>query len=214
MGNKGPLRLRIGAVVTAMLDLPRDAFETDGQPDSFLWDDAQGTAQFEVTCLRGAQLRRHVCKALINIDGRRTAILRFVLNVVERRLGSPPVSPPSECGGEGLARLPADLPALPPGKRFHFFICHHQGSGGDQAHLLCKLLEDKGYRVWHDNSQRADQRNLQGMKKGVRESECLMIFLSGRKEKDGMPDRAGEYEGPFTRWFCHELRTKLAEGAR
>ena len=90
-----------------------------------------------------------------------------------------------------------------------------QGSGGDQAHLLCKLLEDKGYRVWHDNSQRADQRNLQGMKKGVRESECLMIFLSGRKEKGGKLDSAGEYEGPFTRWFCHEeMATAHAESLR
>ena len=130
-----------------MLDLPSDAFETDGLHDSFEWDDAYGTAQFEVACLRSAEPRRHVCKALINVDGRRTAILRFQLNVVKRRLGSPPVSPPSsECGGQELATLPAQLPSLPPGKRYHFFICHHQGSGGDQAHLLCMLLENKGYR--------------------------------------------------------------------
>ena len=101
-GNKGPLRLRIGAVISVMLDLPSDAFETDGLHDSFVWDDAHGTAQFEVTCLRGAELRRHACKAVVNVDGRRTAILRFQLNVVARPLDSPPVSPPSECGGEGL----------------------------------------------------------------------------------------------------------------
>ena len=53
----------------------------------------KGTAQVEVTCLRGAELRRHVCKAVINVDGRRTAILRFRLNVVARQLDSPPVSP-------------------------------------------------------------------------------------------------------------------------
>ena len=70
-----------------------------------MWDDAHGTAQFEVTCLRGAELRRHVCKALIDVDGRRTAMLRFELNVVERRLGSPPVSPPSECEGQQLSMV-------------------------------------------------------------------------------------------------------------
>ena len=42
------------------------------------------------------------------------------------------------------------------------------------------------------------------MKDGVRESECLLIFLSGRKETNGKPDSNGLYEGPFTRWFCHE----------
>ena len=118
------------------------------------------------------------------VAGRRTAILRFELNVVERRTLSPPGSPPNELaelGAAGLKRLPADLPPLPPGKRFHFFICHHQGSGGDQAHLLTMLLENKGYRVWHDNSQQLSHRNLQGMKQGVNESECLLIFLSGRR---------------------------------
>ena len=32
----------------------------------------------------------------------------------------------------------------------------------------------------------------------------MIIFLSSRKEIDGLVDQAGEYEGPFTRWFCHE----------
>ena len=45
-------------------------------------------------------------------------------------------------------------------------------------------------------------RNLKGMKEGVTSSECVMIFLSGRVEKDGQPDTVtGKYEGPFTRWF-------------
>ena len=53
------------------------------------------------------------------------------------------------------------------------------------------------------------------MKAGVRASECLLIFLSGRKETDGQPDPAGAYEGPFTRWFCHEeMATAHTEGLR
>ena len=47
------------------------------------------------------------------------------------------------------------------------------------------------------------------MRKGVEDSVCLLIFLSGRKETVGadgvgIPDPSGQYEGPFTRWFCHE----------
>jgi hypothetical protein len=42
------------------------------------------------------------------------------------------------------------------------------------------------------------------MKRGVRHSLSLLIFLSGRRETDGEADKAGEYEGPFTRWYCHE----------
>ena len=128
---------------------------------------------------------------------------------------------------------------LPAGKKYHFFICHHQvrvlfpkripsslqgppfaasmsrcdfdsgapclqGSGGDQANLLFVNLKDLGFKVWYDNGQNADHRNLQGMKQGVRESVCLLIFLSGRKETNGQADLGGEYEGPFTRWFCQE----------
>ena len=93
---------------------------------------------------------------------------------------------------------------LPMNKGYHFFICHHQGSGGDQANLLCEALRLRGFKVWYDNDQTADQRNLQGMRQGVKDSECLLLFLSGRKETEGQPDIGGEYEGPFSRWFCHE----------
>lgn len=93
---------------------------------------------------------------------------------------------------------------LPDGKDFHFFICHHQGSGGDQSNILNLRLTKLGYSVWYDNAQNALHRNLEGMQKGVRKSVCFLIFLSGRKETDGLPDLNGEYEGPFTRWYCHE----------
>eukprot|EP01047_Picozoa_sp_COSAG01_P062225 COSAG01_NODE_7883_length_3009_cov_2.423368_2_plen_664_part_01 len=80
---------------------------------------------------------------------------------------------------EGVPPVHSDH-ALPPGKKFHFFLCHHQGSGGDQANNLCLRLEQLGYRVWYDNGRNANHRNLRGMKQGVRDSVCLLIFLSGR----------------------------------
>ena len=93
---------------------------------------------------------------------------------------------------------------LPRGKRFHFFICHHQGSGGDQANNLCLQLKERGYIVWYDNKMPTEKRNLEGMKAGVKESVCILLFHSGRKETDRRPDPAGQYESPFTRWFCNE----------
>jgi hypothetical protein len=49
------------------------------------------------------------------------------------------------------------------------------------------------------------------MKRGVRESEVFLVFLSGRKETDGQADLHGLYEGPFTRWFCQEEMTTAHE---
>jgi hypothetical protein len=99
-------------------------------------------------------------------------------------------------------------PELMPEKMYHFFLCHHQGSGGDQAHILCEALRSRGYSVWYDNGQQSDQRTLDGMRRGVQVSACMLLFLSGRKELDGVPDPHGLYEGPFTRPFCHhEMET-------
>lgn len=43
----------------------------------------------------------------------------------------------------------------------------------------------------------------------MRASECLLIFLSGRRVSindvgASVEESAGEYGGTFTRWFCHE----------
>jgi hypothetical protein len=97
---------------------------------------------------------------------------------------------------------------LPAGKKKHFFICHHQSSGGDQAHILSELLTQMGYSVWYDNSVEPDERNIRGMRKGVRESACVLIFWSGREEVDRVPNPHGDYEGTFTRWYCHEEMTE------
>ena len=90
------------------------------------------------------------------------------------------------------------------GKSFHFFLCHHQGSGGDQCSLLFQHLKARGYDVWYDNDRSSNDQDLRGMKRGVQQSMCLLLFLSGRKEVDGQPDTHGKYEGTMTRWFCHE----------
>jgi hypothetical protein len=100
---------------------------------------------------------------------------------------------------------------LPPNKRYHFFLSHHQNSGGDQCHIIYKELTRRGYLVWYDNGQKATARNLNGMRQGVADSVCLLLFLSGRRETDGQPDKDGQYEGPFTRWFCHEELTAAHE---
>ena len=94
------------------------------------------------------------------------------------------------------------VPSLPDGKRYHFFLCHHQGSGGDQCLALCRDLKRMGFQVWYDNDVAAVHRNLDGMRAGVKLSMCLLIFLSGRVEKNGSPSEDGEYEGPFSRFFC------------
>eukprot|EP01046_Picozoa_sp_COSAG06_P052164 COSAG06_NODE_8697_length_2094_cov_3.330827_1_plen_313_part_01 len=102
---------------------------------------------------------------------------------------------------------------LPRGKKYHFFICHHQASGGPQCGNLCKLLQKLGYSVWYDKDRSSDEVNVHGMQDGVHYSMCLLIFLSGRKERDGNPDPTGQYEGPFTRWYCHdEMRTAREAG--
>ena len=101
------------------------------------------------------------------------------------------------------------------GDQYHFFICHHQRSGGDQVATLCRDLEKRGYSCWVDNTQHAEERNLDGMRRGVRDAQCFVIFLSGRKETNRKPDAAGQYEGTFTSWYCHqEMKEALDSGIK
>jgi hypothetical protein len=107
------LPIMLGAEVSIVLDLPEDAFETDhNEAEVLQWDGTYATAAFEVTCLRRAELRTHVCKAIISVAGVRAAILRFELNVVRRVLPSPPVSPPSEVQTQKLTVLSRDWRVL------------------------------------------------------------------------------------------------------
>eukprot|EP01047_Picozoa_sp_COSAG01_P055480 COSAG01_NODE_6182_length_3805_cov_3.174852_2_plen_113_part_00 len=100
---------------------------------------------------------------------------------------------------------------LPNGKKYHFFICHHQGSGGNQARILYDQLQARGIKVWYDNEQPATERNLDGMRRGVQNSMTLLIFLSGRFETHGQPDKNGEcelYLSPPFFLLCVQYLTK------
>ena len=68
--------------------------------------------------------------------------------------------------------LAGKIVPLPVGKVYHFFICHchHQGSSGDQSHLLKEAVEARGLNVWYNNGQERTHRNLAGMHDGVRKS--------------------------------------------
>ena len=87
-------------------------------------------------------------------------------------------------------------------------MTQHQGSGGNQARILYDQLTDLGCSVWYDNAVASSERNLDGMRRGVRQAVTFLIFLSGRKESvqggQSVVDTTGQYEGTFTRWFCHE----------
>ena len=61
---------------------------------------------------------------------------------------------------------------------------HHQSSGGNQARILYEQLTSLGCKVWYDNAVAPGERNLDGMRRGVRESVTFLIFLSGRKWPD------------------------------
>jgi hypothetical protein len=84
-------------------------------------------------------------------------------------------------------------------------------SAGDQSHILKEGLESREYRIWYDNGQHASERNLAGIEKGVRQSCCLLVFLSGRRETNSMADTNGVDEGVLTRWFCHKELAKARE---
>lgn len=100
---------------------------------------------------------------------------------------------------------PAATLPLQPGKAYHFYVCNHDGYGGDQTTLLCDGLKLIGFKVWHDGDQTADQRNFERARRGVEGAECLLLFLSGRKETGRHPpDPKREYESPFTLPLCHE----------
>ena len=75
--------------------------------------------------------------------------------------------------------------ALPPNKIYHFFVCHHQGSGGEQAKILCLRLQELGFSVWYDNDKESNERNLSGMRVGVQQSMCVIVLLTGRMERKG-----------------------------
>ena len=108
---------------------------------------------------------------------------------------------------------------LPPGKEYHFFLCHHQGSGGDAVTNLQGWLEGYGFRCWRDNDQNMEERDVAGMRDGIKKSDCFLLFYSGRFETilertgEAVVDTHGTYESPFTRKYCHiEMLTCHQQG--
>ena len=102
-------------------------------------------------------------------------------------------------------------------RKYDFFICHHQGSGGLQARSLSDDLTRRGYTVWLDNKVDRSERTLDGMCRGVQSSRNIIIILTGRYEiyNTGNPcgpdSNGATYQSPFSRWFCHEeLKTARA----
>ncbi len=140
------------------------------------------------------------------VPGRAVADVSPLLDTLQAPTLVSPPQPPPTCAWD-QASEPWPLSS----KKYHFFICHHQSSGGDQSHILKEGLENRGYKIWYDNGQHAAERNLAGMEEGVRQSCCLLVFLSGRRETNSMADPTGVYEGVFTRWFCHKELAKARE---
>ena len=106
-------------------------------------------------------------------------------------------------------------------RKYDFFICHHQGSGGLQARSLSDDLEKRGHTVWLDNKVDRSERTLDGMRRGVQSSSNIIVILTGRYEinNTGIPcgsdSNGATYQSPFSRWFCHEeLKTARAAGVK
>ena len=157
------------------------------------------------------QVRVHVCKALIDVDGRRAAILRFELNVVARRASSPPVSPPTERTGSltvftqlptwSSNQLAATPPLNPPG-RWDAMISYTQRNASAK-HLAAELyssLRERGLTVWLDV--KMGKLNEDAMKEAAQHSRCIIAVVTG-------PERDGDSEenAYFKRQYCmNELR--------
>jgi|EP01047_Picozoa_sp_COSAG01_P039498 hypothetical protein len=92
--QRGPFPIPVNHLVTVTVELPEDTFAVDECSDQFLWQGECGNASFAVRCLPGAQARRHLCQATIEVENAtRVATLLFELNVVARNPISPLVSP-------------------------------------------------------------------------------------------------------------------------
>jgi len=85
---------------------------------------------------------------------------------------------------------------LPDGCLYHFFLSHRQKDGGDQVATLYHVLTNMGYKVWYDNYM--DKVTEQGMKEGVLNSKCLVLFLT-----------KGVFEPRKKCWVRYEVWTAL-----
>lgn len=136
------------ASVLIRLEVPSDSFEAEDTAETFTWNGHCGKVQFHMACLRGAESRRHLCKAYVEVDEMQTAVLRFELNVVPRDMPSPPVTPPSELT-ELRTSTTTLLPPLQPGAEHHIFI-NYRRTHHELADRVRRQLETYGYRCFFD----------------------------------------------------------------
>ncbi len=67
---------------------------------------------------------------------------------------------------------------LPPGCKWHFFICKHDAAGAQSAMNICHELRARGYKVWISND--IEGPNRARMREGVRESAVFLLYLTKR----------------------------------
>lgn len=124
--------------------------QKDTSSRSFKWNGKRATVEFEVACLRRAETRNHLCKALVEVNGVQAAVLRFELNVVSRAMPSPPVSPPSECT-ELRSATTTLLPPLRPGGGGHHIFINYRRAHFELADRVRRQLQTYGYRCFFDS---------------------------------------------------------------
>ena len=64
---------------------------------------------------------------------------------------------------------------------------------GDQSCIAKEGLGGLVCKVWHGNDQHAANRNLARMEEGVSNTPCLLVLMSGRRERSSMPNPTGTY---------------------
>eukprot|EP01043_Picozoa_sp_COSAG02_P006525 COSAG02_NODE_187_length_30377_cov_3.636271_2_plen_1415_part_00 len=142
-----PLPLAPGTEVTVRLELPAAAFHCDGSgTEVFVWDGRYNSAVFAVTCVKEAEARRHVCKAMISAAEHQRMVLWFEL-VVAKTVVSPAasvVSSPSAEMSSSTTLLPEVADSRP-----HIFISYRR-THFELADRVRRQLQTYGYRCFFD----------------------------------------------------------------
>lgn len=148
-----PVPIAVGTKMSVCLELPSQAFYYKEGSEGLVWDGTHCTAVFEVACLNQAEARRHVCKAMIGVDGQEDrVVLRFELNVVaNNRVLSPPGTGLSSPASE-LAEVPGSttlLPEVQQAQSPHIFISYRR-TYFELADRVRRQLQTYGYRCFFD----------------------------------------------------------------
>jgi len=82
---------------------------------------------------------------------------------------------------------------LPPGCKWHFFICKNEAPGAQAAMVIYHELRARGYKVWISND--VEGTNEDRMRQGVRGSAVFLMYLT---------------KGIFARPWCRDVETHEA----